>query len=410
MTSKERILAAWEGRAADHTPLTTWCFGLPAPEPLRWERQGRPVNYWYSLRMEYIHTFPEPWDVEDDFRRVLAWRSLGVDDLLEVTVPWSLDPEVTVADSVIPAGQEGPDPILVREYHTPAGPLRHAVRKTRPEPPGWVGQPDYVPLLDDLNIPRAVEHAVSRAADVPVIPYLYAPPDEAARAAFAARLEQVRGFAAAEGVAVQAWSAFGMDAVVWLTGTESGVLLAMDEPEAFGQLVGFIAETDYARTELALQTPGVDLIVQRGWYSSTDFWSPRLFDRYVLPHLTELARLVHAHGKKMGYVMTTGVELLGPRLADAGVDVLYFVDPVQDHLSLERARDLFGERMAMVGGINAVTLGTGTGPQIRKEVRRAMDVLGPTHRFILHPLDALFPDTPWGSVEVLIEAWKEYCA
>ena len=27
--------------------------------------------------------------------------------------------------------------------------------------------------------------------------------------------------------------------------------------------------------------------------------------------------------------MTTGVERLGPRLADAGVDVLYFVDPIR---------------------------------------------------------------------------------
>ncbi|MFN2132572.1 MAG: hypothetical protein ACK2VD_18750, partial [Anaerolineae bacterium] len=99
MRSKERILAAWEGRAADHVPLTTWCFGFPAPERLRWERDGREVTHWYSMRMEHIHTLSQPWSLEDDFRRVLAWHSIGVDDVLDVSVPWSVDPEVRWEDS-----------------------------------------------------------------------------------------------------------------------------------------------------------------------------------------------------------------------------------------------------------------------------------------------------------------------
>ncbi len=403
MTSRERVLAVLDGRPPDHVPLTTWCFGLPAPAALRWERNGRPVRYWYSLRMEHLHTLPEPWTLDDDFARVRAWQSLGVDDLLDVSVPWSMHPEVQVKDSALPGDRY---PVLVREYATPAGPLRHAVRKTDPEPPGWVVQPDHVPLIEDFNIPRAVEHAVSGPRDVPAIRYLFAPPDGLARQAFAARMAQVRAFAEEHGVAVQAWSAFGMDGVVWLTGTETGVLLAMDEPEAFGQLVDAIAETDYARTELALSTPGVNIVVQRGWYSSVDFWSPALFDRYVLPHLKELASLAHRHGKKLGYVMTTGVGILGPRLADAGVDVLYFVDTVQDRVSLEDARAALAGRMTLVGGANAITLGDPA--RVRHDVRLAMDALGDSNRFILHPVDALFPDTPWEGVEALIAAWKEY--
>jgi len=40
MNSRERILAACRGQSADHIPLTTWCFGLKAPEYLRWQRGG----------------------------------------------------------------------------------------------------------------------------------------------------------------------------------------------------------------------------------------------------------------------------------------------------------------------------------------------------------------------------------
>lgn len=412
MNSRERILAAWSGQACDYVPLTTWCFGLPAAPGLRWERNGRPVNYWYSKRMEHIHTLPQPWELEDDFQRVLAWRSLGVDDLLDVSVPWSVAPEVSWRDSRLPPGAVGGDPacpVSVREYDTPAGRLRHAVRQTGEDPgPGWVIQPDHTPLFEDYNIPRGVEHAVSSPADVPKVAYLYRPPDQAACAWFAQRMEQVARFAATEQVAVQAWSAFGMDAVVWLTGVQGAILMAMDEPQAFGHLVDLVAETDLARTELAAAHPGVDMVVQRGWYSSTDFWSPALFDRYVLPQVKQLAALAHRYGKKAGYVMSTGVKVLGQRLADAGVDVLYFVDPVQDRLPLEMARDRLADRITLVGGTNALSLASGDAQRIRNEVARALDILGPTHRFILHPVDAIFPDTPWEGIQCMIEAWKAY--
>lgn len=148
--------------------------------------------------------------------------------------------------------------------------------------------------------------------------------------------------------------------------------------------------------------------MQRGWYSSTDFWSPDLFDLFVFPHLCRLTSLAHRYGKKFGYTMSTGVDLLGTRLADAGVDVLFFIDPVMDHITNLKARELFGNRMTVVGGISSVDLSSGDIEKIRHEVRDAMEVLGPTNRFILHPVDSLFPDTPWKSIEAVIEAWRQY--
>jgi hypothetical protein len=407
MNSRERILAAWNGRHHDQVPLTAWCFGIQPPSQLRWLRHGKEIKHWYSLRMEHIHTLPEPWELEDDFARVLAWQSLGVDDILDVSVPWAVDPQVTWEDSKTPLHKDQPLPVLVREYHTPSGSLRHAVRQTdEKHGPGWVVQPGYVPIFEDLNLPRAVKHAVSSPAEVPVIKHLYCPPDAQAKEWFAKRMQAVKDFADRNQVPVQAWSAFGMDGVVWLTGPQGAVLMAMDSPQAFGQLVDIVAETDYGRTELAASAPGVDMVIQRGWYSSTDFWSPKLFDLYVYPHLAELASLAHRQGKKLGYVMTTGVAKLGPRLADAGVDVLYYVDPIQDHISLEDARDQLATRMTLVGGTNALSLVSSDRARIRDEVRHAIQVLGPTNRFILAPVDALFPDTPWDGVSTLIDAWR----
>lgn len=411
MTSKDRILAAIRGEPADHVPLTTWCFGLPAPSHLSWETNGHPVPYWYSMRLEHLHTLSHPWTLEDEFKRADAWLSLGIDDVLEASVPWSQDPAVTVSDSVIPVGARAGDPrypVMVREYETPSGPIRHAVRKTGDEGPGWPTQPDCVPLIEDYNIPRAVEHAVSGPSDVEAVKHLFAPPNQDQEAWFSQRMTSMKAFADEKGLFTQAWTGFGMDAAVWFCGTEGAIMLAMDAPKAFGRLMDIIAETDYTRTELAVTNDAVDMVCQRGWYSSTDLWSPSLFDQYVFPHLAELTALAHRHGKKFGYVMTTGVETLGPRLADAGVDLLYFVDPVQDGIALETVRDTLASRMTVVGGTNALSLQSGNLGRIRDEVRRAIDILGPTNRFILHPVDAIFPDTPWAGVEAMIEAWREY--
>ncbi len=410
MTTKQRICAAWEGAPADHVPLTTWCFGFPGPASLRWKNGGEDVRYWYTKRMEHIHTLPFRWDLEDDFRRALAWQSIGVDDLIEVSIPWSVAPGVSWTDSSVPAAAGSPYPVMVRDYSTPAGAVRHMVRKTGEEQgEAWVIQPDHAPLIEDFNIPRAERHIVSSPEDVPKLAFLYAPPDGRAKDWFSERMVRVAHFAGLNGFPVQAWSAFGMDAVVWFCGTEGAIMMALDNPEAFARLIDIVTDTDCGRTELAASHPGVDLIVERGWYSSINFWSPALFEKFLFPRIARVAAVAHAHGKRFAYVMTTGIEVLGPRLADAGVDVLYFADPadpVQQGLSLERIRDLLARRVTLVGGISALTLGAGDTRKIQAAVKEALEVFRGTPRFILHPVDAIFPDTPWSGVEAMIEAWR----
>jgi len=376
---------------------------------MRWQSDGREVKYWYSKRMEHIHTMPQPWSLEDDFRRAEALLSLGIDDILEVSVPWGQDSEVTWRDSHIQAGSIDRSPVLMRQYETPSGPLRHAVRQTGEDPgPGWVIQPDHVPLFEDFNIPRAVEHAVASPSDVLAVKHLYCAPNQQDRAWFTERMAKVRKFADEKGLLVGAWSAFGMDAAVWLAGTEGAIMMAMDSPKVFQQLMEAISAADNARTVLAASTIGIDMVIERGWYSSLNFWSPDLFDKYVCCYVGQLAAIAHEYGKKFAYVITTGAEVIGPRLTKAGVDVLYFVDPVQDGISLEKAKELMSDDMTLVGGTNAISLASGDRNRIRLEVKHAIETLGPTNRFILHPVDAIFPDTPWEGFEQMIEAWREF--
>jgi hypothetical protein len=408
MTSRERLLTAIDHNKPDHVPMLCWCFGLAVPPHLRWQRGGRDVPHWYTMRLEHIHTLPEPWSVEDDFERVRRWFSLGLDDILEVSPPWGVHPEVRIRDWQEPPTAEEPYTVLCRSYETPAGALVHKIRRTDEEiGPGWVVQPDHVPLIEDFNIPRGVKHAVAGAEDLPRLRYLLQAPGAEQTAAYRERMEKVRRFAREQGVFVQGWSAFGLDLAAWLCGVDPMLMMAMTQPEQFEELIAIIDAFDEQRTRLMLETGGVDMVVRRGWYSSTDFWSPALFRRFLLPGLKKLVALAHQAGARFAYTMTTGALPMADVLLEAGIDMLYYIDPAVDKSDLKVVKQKFNGRIALAGGVSsALTLATGSRDDIRKAVHGAVNSLGPDN-FILAPVDALFPDTPWASLEAMIEAWRE---
>jgi hypothetical protein len=408
MNSRERLLAAIRYEKPDHLPMYCSCFGFTAPPHLRWQADGREVPHWYSMRLEHIHTLPEPWSVSDDFERALRWLSLGLDDILDVSPPWGMHPEVTFRDWQEPPTTTEPHWLLCREYQTPAGSLRHTVRRTDEKmEPGWVVQPDQVMLVEDFNIPRCVKHAVASPEDLPKLRYLLQDPSASQLAAYRERMVQVRRFADEHGIMVQGWSEFGMDLVVWLCGVEYTVMAAMTEPERFQELFDIVNAFDKRRTEMMLDVGGVDVVVRRGWYSSTDFWSPALFHDFLLADLKKAVQRAHQAGARFAYTMTTGAMAMADHLLASGIDALYYVDPMQEKADLALLKQKFQGRIALAGGVSsAVTLHGASHEKIRQAVQNAARKLGPSG-FILAPVDALFPDTPWASIEAMIDAWRE---
>lgn len=410
MRSRERLLTVIKGEKPDHIPLYCWVFGFNAPRHLRWTRNGREITHWYTMRLEHIHTLPEPWDVREDFERVKRWLSLGLDDVLDISVPWSVHPEVEIKDWKEPPSNKEPCSLLCREYATPAGKLRHIVRETKENlGAGWVIQPKKVHLFEDFNIPRAVKHLINSSNDLPKLRYLLQEPTREKLTSFKERMAQVKKFAHDKGILIQGWSAFGIDGIIWLSGVEGTVTSALQKPDFFQEFIEVMFEFDRRRTEIILDIGGVDIVVQRGWYSSTDFWSPTLFRRFVLPRLKDLVHLTHQAGKYFAYVMTTGVMAMLPMLKEANIDLLYFVDPVQDNIDLKILKEQLAGQFTLAGGINSsITLSRGSPEEIRRAVHTAIESLGSTN-FILSPVDALFPDTPWENVKIMIDTWRKVC-
>jgi uroporphyrinogen-III decarboxylase len=195
---------------------------------------------------------------------------------------------------------------------------------------------------------------------------------------------------------------------MWLCGATGMILMAKERPTVFEALMEVIHSWDRRQTELLLDA-GVDIVIRRGYYEGAIFWSPALFRRFFAPRIRELADLAHGAGRFLGYIMSVGYGPLLPDLAAIGYDAHYLLDPIWQgrHVDLSRVRRAFAGKTAVIGGLNEpVTLEFGSREDIRQEVFRAVEQLGPDG-LALTPAEGIMASTPWTAIETLIEAWRE---
>ena len=299
-----------------------------------------------------------------------------------------------------------PFPALHKEYHTPAGTLTTVVRKTEDWPHG-----NFVPLMDDYQIPRAIKPLVTNRADLDVLRTMLLPPSSEEIAAFRAEVERARAFCARHGVLLASGWGVGADMAAWLCGLQNLMLMVMDDPDFVMDLLDVIGAWNEQRMRVVLET-GVDLYIRRGWYESAQFWSPRLYRRFLLPRLQHETALAHEYGVPFGYNMTTGLLPMMDSILETGIDVLLGLDPLQAGGDpLQAARDRLGGRICLWGGVNgAITVEEGTPEDVRAAVHRALEIMRGANGFILSPVDNITEITrnTWRNVDVLIETWRQF--
>jgi uroporphyrinogen-III decarboxylase len=385
LSSRERLLAALRYEEPDHVPLLFFSFGFEPPRHLAWS------------------------DPVDEARQ---WLSIGVDAWLRLSLPLVFHPEVRESawEEALPGERW---PLMVKEYETPAGTLRQEVFRSddwvSEEWPGHKDGDGGLALLDDYNVPRYRRPLIQTEEDVEKLRYLLTPLPDAALAGFRQRAEALARAADELGVMLVGYEPAGADVVTWLCGVEGMLFLALDRPALFGRLLEIIDEWDRRNVEILLDVP-VDLVLRRGYYEGTTFWSPALYRRFFAPLIRGVGEEVHRQGRLMGYTMSVGVMPLLDTLADVGYDAHYLLDPLEggQRIDLARVKEAFRGRTAVIGGINEpITLERGDAGAIRQEVHDAVRILGPGGGLALTAAEAIMASTPWSSVETVIEAWKD---
>jgi hypothetical protein len=316
-------------------------------------------------------------------------------------LPVNFDPAVQVREWVEyrPAERW---PVLMKEYLTPAGKL--SVEVFKDETWRWG---DHVPLFDDYLESRSRAFLVKGESDLAAMRYLLVPPTATEVGQFRAEAQPCIDLAQRRGLLLAGGWGVGADMLGWIYGLQNMIYTAADAPGFLEEMLNLIADWNRRRMEVVLQA-GVELYIKRAWYENCDFFSPRLYRRFILPILKDDVALAHSFGARFGYLITANCMPLLELFAEAKVDVLIGVDPARWNLA-ESKRRLNG-KVCLWGGVNGhLTVEMGSEEQVRNEVGYALDTLAPGGGLILSPVDNVrhFNQVARRNVEILIDEWQK---
>jgi len=385
-SSRERMLTALENKESNYIPCSFMIFSALEEE------------------------------CKNQFEFIERQLELGLDVKVELPeLPFRFHPEVKVKEWK--EKTESGD-LLHKEYHTPSGKLNCIVRKTEDWPYG-----DSVPLFNDYLVPRCQKFLIEKREDLEPLRYLFSKPTADDISIFREQANKLKKFATRKGLLVSGGWRFsfgsekgidrdggtmGADALLWLCGIERAILLAMEEPETIQELLQIISEWNMKRMEIYLEE-GIDLLVRRAWYESTDLWSPSLYRKFFFPLLKKEVELVHQVGAKFGYIMTSGIMPLLNDFLELGIDVLIGVDPLEGKgTNLKLLKERLGEKICLWGGVNGfLTIERGEEKEVKETVEKSISILGP-QGFILSPVDSVTDNSErtWNNVKTMIKAWK----
>ena len=120
-----------------------------------------------------------------------------------------------------------------------------------------------------------------------------------------------------------------------------------------------------------------------------------MFREFVAPYIKEMADCIHGLGGRVLFHSCGSIRPFIPELIALGVDMLDPIQPVGPEMQPEALKAEFGDQLCFHGGIDMQhLLPQGSPEEVRTEVRRYCNTLGPTGGYILAPAHLFQPDVP----------------
>lgn len=191
-----------------------------------------------------------------------------------------------------------------------------------------------------------------------------------------------------------------MNTYTTLRGREQAMVDFYERPDFVQAAMDMQAEAMIERAERLLAT-GIDCLYIGDPSSSASLISPKHFERFCLPAYQKFCR--HFQDKDtLIYIHICGNSRpILEMMADTGADVVEPLDPLGG-VEVADAKRRIGGRVALMGGVNTLTLSSGTPEEVRAEAIRKCREGGP-HGYILAAGDMVPPDTPLANLQAMVD-------
>ena len=152
-----------------------------------------------------------------------------------------------------------------------------------------------------------------------------------------------------------------------------------------------------------LVTYGDDIAMQR-----SPLMRLELYRRLIKPQHARMVATARRFGKPVLYHCCGSVYSLIPDLLEVGIDALNPIQVAAAQMDTQRLKREFGRDLTFWGAIDTQrVLPLGTPEEVRAEVKRRIEDLGPGGGYVLCPVHNVQPDVPPANIAAMFEAALE---
>ncbi len=139
------------------------------------------------------------------------------------------------------------------------------------------------------------------------------------------------------------------------------------------------------------------------------FISPKMFREFCLPAIKSRVRNVKSLGMKvMKHACGNNTQLMD-MFIEAGYDAYQSIQE-SSGLNLKWLKENYGDKITLWGGVNVENLVSGTPEDIRRDVRKAMEILKPESGYIFGTSHTIAVGTKYDNFMMMIEEYLKHCA
>ncbi len=160
--------------------------------------------------------------------------------------------------------------------------------------------------------------------------------------------------------------------------------------------------------EAVVQSPAEVFAMDICWATGAGL-GPQIFEEWALPDVVMAAEAISSlPGKYFGLYTLGRIRQLVPMWVDAGVDFVETFEPNEGDISLAEAKQLYGDRICLVGNFDCVVLAFGTVDEARAEARRCLDEGMEGGGYVMATADEVPADCKMDNLKAMVETVEEY--
>ena len=365
MTHRERQLAIMEGCPPDRIP---W-----VPRLLLWYNAHNKAG-----------TLPEKYQ---------GWELRDIERDLGMGTPARVGRVHTTRLDNVEVVITQKDGATLTDYHTPVGTVSTLYRTSD--------------VLEEADIQgRQIEYMIKSVEDYQVVEYIIEHTEIIPRYDYYLAYEAVIG---EDGVPMVALGDHPMDEIMRdLIGWNRAYFELHDHPDEMEHLYHLLAEHTMEMVKVAARSPAK--LVAHGSHFDSQMTSPPLFAKYWVPYFQEASQILHEGGKVLTCHADSDISLLLELIVEAGFDMAEcFVTAPMVPLTLDRAREVWGNRVIIFGGLPSVLLSEPyTDEDLENYMKYLFRTIAPGDAFILGVADNVMPEAKFERIVRVGELVEEY--